>query len=1303
MSRTRITRILCTCLLAAILAGCGAKDAAQNMTRSDDGATLPLPATGTDITIDLSENAFSFVDDAGAQEKKDNTVLLYMVGSNLESEAQAASRDLLEIATSGVNAGKTNVVICTGGTRGWWFDIPSDRNTIIRLDARKGLTFDAETEKLQNMGTAQTLVDFLNFSATAYPADHYSLIFWDHGSGPIQGFCYDEVFKDILELTELQAALDASVFGDGVRLDYIGFDACLMASIEMAGILSDYTDYLIASQETESGAGWDYSFLNTYNKTSDTDAVAEAILTSYDRYFKENRTLFFNPDVTLSCMDLTKVAGTEQAMDALFRAMAKDLDTGAYRMLLEYRNQMKSFGLAATGGRGNSLDLVDLGDLAEVMSAEYRTEAAALKTAVDELVVSQVTNVRNASGVSVYYPYNNTDLFDYYGLALYGAMNGSAGYLDYMRAYADKWSSGEEPQDLTAIYADMDTGTVTEEEITLQLTKEQIENAEAITYTVLQETGEGLYTPLVRGVTCTPDENGLIHIPHDQRLFAVVTDKGERDICPTAQISEEEDRTVFQALAAQLNNSLAFRIWGDAQTYHITYSRNKKDGNVTLKTVEASGETNYQGGVVSHSGKGDVDVGSWDYITLMSFDYIAEQDENGRMKAFYEWQSNHSVWTSYLKLDRTFHMEEATLSETPNRKVVQIIVRDSQGGRHASDLLELKVEGLPETVTQKVRNGTMEFDVYADHAELNYYEGTDTGIQIPDKVNGVPVTVLGERAFYRLENVEQIMIPDTVEKIGMSAFYECRSLREISLPSALREIGPMAFFHADAIEEVLLPDKLEQIGTYAFAHTAIEELVIPAGVKTIEEGALTSMEKLMDVRLEKEDYYSVKDHVLFADHGRMLHTYPQGLPDSYTIPEGVEVICDYAFEGNREMKRVDYPESLREIGDFAFYECGRLEDALSFPLNLERIGAGAFFALFSGEEDEPETEVVIGPHVREIGTDAFDGRNIVSITVVKDNEIYASVNGALTNKAGDYLIKVANATEGEYTIPDGIVTVGADAFDTCYNITELVVPDSVIVMEGLSQPGDKITIGSGLMDWEGAYTSNYTEVVISADNEYFSAEGGIIFNHDKTELIRYPSTVADEEYHVPDTVERIGDYAFSNRSLRKLYLPASLKDGVTNSYYGDNNFAIGLGGLEEIVVADENEWYCSLGGAVYSKDQKTLHIVPANNEAFTLAETVETITPKAMYEIRTSREVRIPDGITDLSSFMDTISVPYGVEDMTVDLYLPESIEAIDETFLNTEVRAIARGEKSVLTVHCKKGSYADSFFRERNLQVKYD
>lgn len=111
------------------------------------------------------------------------------------------------------------------------------------------------------MGEAETLADFLSFAKENYPAQKTAVIFWNHGGGSITGAAFDELYEyDSLTLDEMYAAF-SSVWEpseDHPPLELIGFDTCLMATVDVAYTFCDFAHYLVASEETEPAKGWQY-------------------------------------------------------------------------------------------------------------------------------------------------------------------------------------------------------------------------------------------------------------------------------------------------------------------------------------------------------------------------------------------------------------------------------------------------------------------------------------------------------------------------------------------------------------------------------------------------------------------------------------------------------------------------------------------------------------------------------------------------------------------------------------------------------------------------------------------------------------------------------------------------------------------------------------------------------------------------------------------------------------------------------------------------------------------------------------
>ena len=159
------------------------------------------------------------------------TVLVYMNGSDLESEYSEATTDLSEMV-SATHTDSLNVIVQTMGTKKWdsQYGISSSRTERYRVTS-SGLTLVDDSLSQLDCTAAATLLDFINWGVANYPADRYILMFWDHGGGPIYGFGYDEWNSDTyaaLTLDEIQLALASS----GVKFDFIGMDCCIMSCLE---------------------------------------------------------------------------------------------------------------------------------------------------------------------------------------------------------------------------------------------------------------------------------------------------------------------------------------------------------------------------------------------------------------------------------------------------------------------------------------------------------------------------------------------------------------------------------------------------------------------------------------------------------------------------------------------------------------------------------------------------------------------------------------------------------------------------------------------------------------------------------------------------------------------------------------------------------------------------------------------------------------------------------------------------------------------------------------------------------------
>lgn len=196
---------------------------------------------------------------ARAEKKPVRTVMVYMVGSDLEERFSAASRDLKEMVQSGADLERINVVFALGGCRGWTIVPLYDGEMRVGALKNGGQVDWLDGAQRRDMAQSETLRYFIDTAMTTFPAEHYDLILWDHGGG-LYGFGRDSVSGNIMSVRDVAAALENC----GVdRFEAIVFDACLMGSVEVAAMLSPYCDYYAASEETMPSTGLDYGFLGS--------------------------------------------------------------------------------------------------------------------------------------------------------------------------------------------------------------------------------------------------------------------------------------------------------------------------------------------------------------------------------------------------------------------------------------------------------------------------------------------------------------------------------------------------------------------------------------------------------------------------------------------------------------------------------------------------------------------------------------------------------------------------------------------------------------------------------------------------------------------------------------------------------------------------------------------------------------------------------------------------------------------------------------------------------------------------------
>jgi len=339
----------------------------------------------------------------------DYTVLVYVVGSDLESEYYLATEDLDEMI-DGFPGDSINVIVETGGAPAEIDDYRYvDFTTVKRHEIKDDIIEISDLGK-QNMGDPKTLTDFLVWGTSSYPANNYALILWNHGSG-INGYGHDDVSYDFLSLDEIDDALNSAKKLNDVHYEMIGFDACLMATIEVANIVKDYGNYLVASEEIEVGYGWKYdeiiSSLNENPKQTGAE-LGKVIADSFfgDTIEKSPSDMDLSRLTTLSVIDLTKINSLNESINSLTSEIETNISKKDMPRFSISLRDTERYGVISKGEDSGHMDIKHFTENISEYLPQFKDSSDRVQQAVDDSVIYKVNGAARtqANGLSIYMP-----------------------------------------------------------------------------------------------------------------------------------------------------------------------------------------------------------------------------------------------------------------------------------------------------------------------------------------------------------------------------------------------------------------------------------------------------------------------------------------------------------------------------------------------------------------------------------------------------------------------------------------------------------------------------------------------------------------------------------------------------------------------------------------------------------------------------------------------------------------------------------------------------------------------------------
>ncbi|MFT4566209.1 MAG: hypothetical protein ACI9FN_001163 [Saprospiraceae bacterium] len=407
------------------------------------GLVVSIASNISETTINKTNLRSSSIDKFSSDKQSDSwTVMVYIVGSDLQTNHNAGTADITEMLAAG-NGDHVNVVVCTGGSKaeGW--------QTVQYTN----LNDPSRTQDLGQLDMAEpaTLGNFVLQSMYDNPADKYALILWNHGSG-IGGYGNDELSKNSFTIPELAETLEGIYQQTNIKYEVLGFDACLMATLEVASSVSKYANYMVASEELEAASGWNYT------------PILQALISGYatdgyelgqviaDGFLQQCKSYGFSGN-TLSVVDLEAVNDVVVALEELVLDPMLDNYEGLSAMA-KSRSQAEAYGKEAKNPTASydGVDLLDFARNIRKQKNELSEEANEVIKAVRRAVVYNVHDETkpNASGLSIFFPYDKLASNDVVDAAMdsYEKLGFSEVYTQFLNEFVGRAVADEEGPEL---------------------------------------------------------------------------------------------------------------------------------------------------------------------------------------------------------------------------------------------------------------------------------------------------------------------------------------------------------------------------------------------------------------------------------------------------------------------------------------------------------------------------------------------------------------------------------------------------------------------------------------------------------------------------------------------------------------------------------------------------------------------------------------------------------------------------------------------------------------------------------------
>lgn len=600
---------------------------------------------------------------ANKKVEKTKTIMIYMCGSDLESDGALASYSIRDLMDSDIDYDNIKIYLCAGGSTKWYNSNISTQETSIFEINEDGLN-KIKKQKKEDMANSNTVTEFLDYAYENSQTDEYYFMFWNHGMG-ILGLEYDELSKNVLSLSGLDTTFkNSKINKDGKKIDMIILNNCLMGSLETSSVLSNYANYLVASEDVMYGSNEieTLKFLDGMTSINTPEEIGKNYINCYSNSMNN---VFPDVETTFAMIDLNKIDNVINNLDEYFKNI--ELDTTAFRNIARIRSSKVYEYQKAM----DNYDMVDLYQLITKLDP-INSDTEDLLNSIKEAVKYNSTTNAYSNGISIYFP----ETIDYSDV--YNTINFSSQYKKFLNKYIQLYTGKSSVKyALNTKDVQKDNNNV----FSLQLSADEASTYKSGSFMILEDNKDGTYTTVVRSSSdVNIDDKGIVTANIDKMIKIVDAKDGTEFAVGNIILLDKKDTYSLYGLPVILYNDtktdpalMTLKVGNDGKIEILETHRWSKDVN---------------GNVVANGAIIDFNNTEYKRISIIKNVKTIKTDENGNYEGIDEMKSSYGYEWNISDFFNDTSFKQTELDK--DKKYVGVFdITDVYNDSHYSKLIDI--------------------------------------------------------------------------------------------------------------------------------------------------------------------------------------------------------------------------------------------------------------------------------------------------------------------------------------------------------------------------------------------------------------------------------------------------------------------------------------------------------------------------------------------------------------------------------------------------------------------------------------